>query len=71
MCDATRLRDRAAICTYLLSPLILGLASNDLKTTQFEDLINTVRILIDVIEHLKNMGSDTDQSHKNSLSSFG
>uniref|UniRef100_A0A1I7VN19 SCY1 protein kinase n=1 Tax=Loa loa TaxID=7209 RepID=A0A1I7VN19_LOALO len=71
MCDPTRLRDRAAICTYLLSPLILGLASNDLRKAQFEDLISTVRILIDIIEHLRNIGSDKDLSHKNSLSSFG
>uniref|UniRef100_A0A0R3S649 Serine/threonine-protein kinase ATR n=1 Tax=Elaeophora elaphi TaxID=1147741 RepID=A0A0R3S649_9BILA len=68
--DATRLRDRAAICTYLLNPLTLGLALNDLKTIQFEDLINTVRILIDIIEHLRNTGSEID-SHRNSLSSFG
>ncbi|VDM92910.1 unnamed protein product [Onchocerca ochengi] len=71
MRDATRLRDRAAISTYLLNPLTFGLASNDLKMSQFEDLINTVRILIDMIEHLRNMESDTDSLHKTSLSSFG
>ncbi|EJW78222.1 hypothetical protein WUBG_10871 [Wuchereria bancrofti] len=70
MCDATRLRDRTVICTYLLNPLTLGLASSDLKTTQFEDLINTVRILIDIVEHLRNTESEMDSSHKNSFSSF-
>ncbi|MCP9262827.1 hypothetical protein DINM_006107 [Dirofilaria immitis] len=70
ICDATRLNDRAAISTYLLNPLTLGLASNDLKMTQFEDLINTVRILIDIIEHLRYIGSSMDSSHKTSLSSF-
>uniref|UniRef100_A0A915PWK2 Protein kinase domain-containing protein n=1 Tax=Setaria digitata TaxID=48799 RepID=A0A915PWK2_9BILA len=71
MYDATRLRDRAMICTYLLNPLTLGLASNDLSTTHFEELINTIRILIDIIEHLRNTASDKDSTHKNSLSSFG
>lgn len=71
MCDAARLCDRTVICSYLLNPLTLGLASKDLKKAQFEDLINTVRILIDIVEHLKDAGSDTDSSQKNSLSSFG
>ncbi|KAK6105619.1 Protein kinase domain family protein [Brugia pahangi] len=70
MCDATRLRDRTVICTHLLNPLTLALASNGLKTTQFEDLINTVRILIDIVEHLRNTESEMDSANKNSLSSF-
>ncbi|CAG9536002.1 unnamed protein product [Cercopithifilaria johnstoni] len=71
MYDATRLHDRVVICNYLLNPLTLGLASNDLKATQFEDLINTVRILIDIVEHLRNMRSNINSSRKNSASSFG
>ncbi|KAL3997545.1 Protein kinase domain family protein [Acanthocheilonema viteae] len=71
MRDATRLRDRAAICSYLLNPMTLGLALNDLKAAQFEDLINTVRILIDIIEHLRDVESDRESSHRSSFSSFG
>ncbi|VDK83537.1 unnamed protein product [Litomosoides sigmodontis] len=71
MCDATRLCDRTVICSYLLNPLTLGLALKDVKKAQFEDLINTVRILLDIVEHLKDTVSDADSSHKNSLSSFG
>ncbi|VDN07663.1 unnamed protein product, partial [Thelazia callipaeda] len=66
-CNAARLRDRGVICTYLLNPLTLGLASNDLNIAQFEDLINTVRILIDIIEYLRKNGSSTDCCHRSSL----
>uniref|UniRef100_A0A9J2P300 Protein kinase domain-containing protein n=1 Tax=Ascaris lumbricoides TaxID=6252 RepID=A0A9J2P300_ASCLU len=52
-CDASRLRDRSLICVHLLNPLTLGLALKELSVTHFDDVISTVRILIDMVEQLR------------------
>lgn len=67
-CDASRLRDRAVICAHLLNPLTLGLASNELSAAYFEELISTVRILIDIMERLWWERTDT---HSTSIPTHG
>lgn len=51
--DATRLRNTEIICTYLLNPLTVGVGSYELSATQFQEILATIKILIELIEELR------------------
>uniref|UniRef100_A0A915C377 Protein kinase domain-containing protein n=1 Tax=Parascaris univalens TaxID=6257 RepID=A0A915C377_PARUN len=70
-CDASRLRDRSLICVHLLSPLTLGLALKELSETHFDDVISTVRILIDMVEQLRYETDEHQQGHNCNLGRMG
>ncbi|KHN71737.1 SCY1-like protein 2 [Toxocara canis] len=70
-CDASRLRDRTVICTHLLSPLTLGLALNELSLAHFDDVLSTVRILIDVVEQLRYESDEQQQGLTCNLGRMG
>ncbi|KAI6202819.1 Protein kinase domain-containing protein [Aphelenchoides besseyi] len=52
-CDITRLRNPSAMTEHLLSPLIAGLSLNELSPSHFDDVMSSVRILLDVIEQIR------------------
>ncbi|VDK42112.1 unnamed protein product [Anisakis simplex] len=70
-CDASRLRDRSVICNHLLNPLTLGLALNDLSIAHFDDVLSTIRILIDIVEQLRYESNEQQQEHSCALGRMG
>ncbi|PAV85646.1 hypothetical protein WR25_08255 isoform A [Diploscapter pachys] len=51
--DPVRLRDSQLVCVHLLNPLVIGLANRDLSSAHFDDVMSSVRILLDVVEQLR------------------
>lgn len=68
-CDPSRLRDSEQICVHLLNPLITGLSSRGLSSAQFDDVLSSVRILLDIVEQLRY--ENEDHKHFNEMSSLG
>ncbi|GMT27099.1 hypothetical protein PFISCL1PPCAC_18396, partial [Pristionchus fissidentatus] len=51
--DGSRLRDPAHVCFHLLNPLVVGLASRELSPAHFDDVMSSIRILLDIVEQLR------------------
>ncbi|KAF8368684.1 hypothetical protein PRIPAC_86513, partial [Pristionchus pacificus] len=51
--DGSRLKDPPHVCFHLLNPLVVGLASRDLSPAHFDDVMSSIRILLDIVEQLR------------------
>ncbi|CAD5206773.1 unnamed protein product [Bursaphelenchus okinawaensis] len=57
-CDVGRLKDTNVITTHLLTPLASGLALPELSSAHFDDVMSSVRILLDIIEQIRYESDD-------------
>lgn len=55
----SRLRNTPIIVGHLLSPLVAGLALQELSPSHFDDVMSSVRILLDIIEQIRYEADDT------------
>ncbi|KAE9556277.1 hypothetical protein FO519_000460 [Halicephalobus sp. NKZ332] len=56
--DVSRLTDPLIITHHLLNPLILGLALPELTSAHFDDVMSSIRILLDIVEQLRYESDD-------------
>ncbi|CAB3410907.1 unnamed protein product [Caenorhabditis bovis] len=48
--DPVRLKDAHQVCIHLLNPLVIGLACKELSSAHFDDVMSSIRILLDIVE---------------------
>ena len=56
--DVSRLSDPLVISHHLLNPLILGLALPEMTSAHFDDVMSSIRILLDIIEQIRYENDD-------------
>ncbi|CAI4230941.1 unnamed protein product [Auanema sp. JU1783] len=61
--DPVRLRDPQQICIHLLNPLCIGLSQKELTSAQFDDVMSSVRILLDIVEQIRYEEDDRHALH--------
>uniref|UniRef100_A0A914R723 Protein kinase domain-containing protein n=1 Tax=Panagrolaimus davidi TaxID=227884 RepID=A0A914R723_9BILA len=56
--DVSRLTDPLVITHHLLNPLILGLALPEMTSAHFDDVMSSIRILLDIVEQIRYENDD-------------
>uniref|UniRef100_A0A7E4VCE4 Protein kinase domain-containing protein n=1 Tax=Panagrellus redivivus TaxID=6233 RepID=A0A7E4VCE4_PANRE len=62
--DISRLTDSHVITQHLLNPLIVGLSLPELNSAHFDDVMSSVRILLDIIEQIRYESDDFNHSKR-------
>ncbi|CAJ0576069.1 unnamed protein product, partial [Mesorhabditis spiculigera] len=64
--DPSRLRNPMDVATHLLAPLVSGIASRftELSPAHFDDVMSSIRILLDIIEQLRYENEDQHVKHR-------
>ncbi|CAD6186095.1 unnamed protein product [Caenorhabditis auriculariae] len=62
--DPVRMRDAQQVCVHLLNPLVIGLSCRELSSAHFDDVMSSVRILLDVVEQLRYENDDRQQQQQ-------
>ncbi|KAE9420686.1 hypothetical protein Angca_006395, partial [Angiostrongylus cantonensis] len=76
--DPVRIKDASQICVHLLNPLVIGLSCRELRKkfnpfspAHFDDVMSSVRILLDLVEQLRYESDDRLQKHQMGLGRLG
>ncbi|KJH43989.1 hypothetical protein DICVIV_09991 [Dictyocaulus viviparus] len=59
--DPLRMKDASQVCVHLLNPLVIGLSCKELSSAHFDDVMSSVRILLDLVEQLRYESDDRTQ----------
>ncbi|CAI5439456.1 unnamed protein product [Caenorhabditis angaria] len=65
--DPVRMRDAQQVCVHLLNPLVIGLACKDLSSAHFDDVLSSVRILLDIVEQRRYEHDDRQMQQQQHL----
>ncbi|KAK5977049.1 hypothetical protein GCK32_019010, partial [Trichostrongylus colubriformis] len=69
--DPVRMKDASQVCVHLLNPLVIGLSCKELSSAHFDDVMSSVRILLDLVEQLRYESDDRLQQQQLGLGKLG
>ncbi|CAJ0595984.1 unnamed protein product [Cylicocyclus nassatus] len=69
--DPIRMKDASQVCVHLLNPLVIGLSCKELSSAHFDDVMSSVRILLDLVEQLRYESDDRMQQQQLGLGRLG
>ncbi|PIO77228.1 putative D-tyrosyl-tRNA(Tyr) deacylase [Teladorsagia circumcincta] len=69
--DPVRMKDASQVCVHLLNPLVIGLSCKELSSAHFDDVMSSVRILLDLVEQLRYESDDRLQQQQLGLGRLG
>ncbi|EPB68288.1 hypothetical protein ANCCEY_12622 [Ancylostoma ceylanicum] len=65
------MKDASQVCVHLLNPLVIGLSCKELSSAHFDDVMSSVRILLDLVEQLRYESDDRMQQQQMGLGRLG
>ncbi|KAK6043981.1 hypothetical protein COOONC_18514 [Cooperia oncophora] len=65
------MKDASQVCVHLLNPLVIGLSCKELSSAHFDDVMSSVRILLDLVEQLRYESDDRLQQQQLGLGRMG